>query len=145
MGDEMRPALKKQGAVAKPSKPSSNTESGPGRPTKAVHVERKVSNGTKFQEKSDKATIIQKPLAVQQDVSITPKLCHEFISWFINFYLIFGYLVLFLNYCRSVWTTLQDLKLQRGGSMRDTNKPRMVRLSSLEIASVVLDFLRFLF
>ncbi|XP_058209463.1 probable mediator of RNA polymerase II transcription subunit 26b [Rhododendron vialii] len=66
-GDEMRPALKKQGAVAKPSKPSSNTESGPGRPTKAVHVERKVSNGTKFQEKSDKATIIQKPLAVQQD------------------------------------------------------------------------------
>lgn len=67
MGDEMRPALKKQGAVAKPSKPSSNTESGPGRPTKAVHVERKVSNGTKFQEKSDKATIIQKPLAVQQD------------------------------------------------------------------------------
>ncbi|KAF7145670.1 hypothetical protein RHSIM_Rhsim04G0114000 [Rhododendron simsii] len=66
-GDEMRPALKKQGAVAKLSKPSSNTESGPGRPTKAVHVERKVSNGTKFQEKPDKATIIQKPLAVQQD------------------------------------------------------------------------------
>ncbi|KAI8559303.1 hypothetical protein RHMOL_Rhmol04G0161500 [Rhododendron molle] len=66
-GDEMRPALKKQSAVAKPCKPSSNTESGPGRPTKAVQVERKVSNGTKFQEKSDKATIIQKPLAVQQD------------------------------------------------------------------------------
>lgn len=41
--------------------------------------------------------------------------------------------------------TLQDLKLQRGGSMSDTSKPRMVRLSSLEIASVVLDFLRFLF
>lgn len=70
------PALKKQGAVVKPQRPSSNTESGPGRPTKVVNVVRKVSNETKFQEKSDKATTIQKPVAVQQDVSIAPKLCH---------------------------------------------------------------------
>lgn len=69
-GDEMKkqgPALKKQGAVVKPQRPSSNTESGPGRPTKVVNVVRKVSNETKFQEKSDKATTIQKPVAVQQD------------------------------------------------------------------------------
>lgn len=113
MGDEMRPALKKQGAVAKPSKPSSNTESGPGRPTKAVHVERKVSNGTKFQEKSDKATIIQKPLAVQQDVSITPKLCHVvhfLVHQLLSHFWLFGFVFKLLQKCLDDTARLEAAK-----------------------------------
>ncbi|KAL6997706.1 hypothetical protein U1Q18_007832 [Sarracenia purpurea var. burkii] len=60
------PLMKKQADdVVKANKPS-NTESGPGRPTK-VNVEKKVSNEAKLQRKPEVGTIQKKPLAVQQD------------------------------------------------------------------------------
>ncbi|KAA8517347.1 hypothetical protein F0562_017647 [Nyssa sinensis] len=69
-GEQMKKqeaVVRKQAAVVKPHRPS-NTESGPGRPTK-LNVEHKVSNETKFQKKSDKVTIQRRPLAAQQDKS----------------------------------------------------------------------------
>ncbi|XAR48299.1 hypothetical protein NMG60_11031065 [Bertholletia excelsa] len=62
---KQEPVKEKQPAATKPCKPS-NTESGPGRPIK-VNTDQKVSNATKFQQKSDKVTIQKKPLAVQQN------------------------------------------------------------------------------
>ncbi|XP_059646032.1 probable mediator of RNA polymerase II transcription subunit 26b [Cornus florida] len=70
-GEQMKKqevVVRKQMAVAKPHKPS-NTESGPGRPTK-LNVQQKVDNETKLHKKLDEAAIQKRSLAAQQDVKL---------------------------------------------------------------------------